>query len=365
MAGTTGITHASVKAPPRDGSLEQQLFASPSAFSFIQAVRILYHAHGKGRRILDFLREDVRVRPQLSLGFPPSDIVSLERLRPEGKGPRFRLTVSMLGLYGASSPLPTFYTEELLAEEAEDREALRAFLDVINDALYGHFLHAGWLRYRVQLAASEQQNHTLRESFYAPAGLSDPAIQGFLEHRHGILPLIAGLSQFPRSAAGLQAFLAGCLGVPIRVEQCVPRKARVPEDQQCRLGHGHKLGESAILGSEALDLNGTIAIHIGPLDRRTLVRFCPGTEDHEGLIRLASFYCTEPLRFELQLELDAANREPAEGGPGSLVLGALPYGRLGRDAWLSLTEGETGRASFPAVAMSGSGQHGSPQKEYA
>ncbi|MFO8111269.1 MAG: type VI secretion system baseplate subunit TssG [Desulfosalsimonadaceae bacterium] len=67
----------------------------------------------------------------MSLAFPPADIDRIQEMDlQEHSG--YEITANFLGLYGISSPLPTFYTEELMHEAAEDESVCRDFIDVIN-----------------------------------------------------------------------------------------------------------------------------------------------------------------------------------------------------------------------------------------
>lgn len=347
--GTPGTTTPS--ATSGDTPLMQALFADPASFSLVQAVRLLHVSYGQGQALVDYVREHVRIRPHLSLAFAPSDLVAIERL-PEVEGtdaqaPRFRLTVSVLALYGTSSPLPTFYTEDLLTEKREDRTAARDFLDLLNDGLYSLFLWAGWFRCQPDRALLEQHDEALLERFLALVGLSDSPL-----HRGGralrLLPLAGLLTQFPRSAEGLRCFLSDLLHLPVAVEQCVTRMAAVPLEQQCRLGYGHALGESALLGSQVEDRGGKIAIHAGALSAEDFDALIPGGRLHATLQELITFYCTEPLHVDLHLYLAREAIPPCRLGdaPAPAGLGIEqdagrgtaggPACRLGHDSWLGV-----------------------------
>ena len=60
------------RSPPPSTILEE-LLETPKEFSFTQAIRVLKQAFGpKGSQGKDiFLKQQLRVRPYLSLGFPP------------------------------------------------------------------------------------------------------------------------------------------------------------------------------------------------------------------------------------------------------------------------------------------------------
>src|SRR3990167_6541115 len=56
----------------------------------------------------------------LSLELPKASIADIKRIATEDAADKYEIQTSFLGLYGASSPLPNFYTEDLIAAEQED-----------------------------------------------------------------------------------------------------------------------------------------------------------------------------------------------------------------------------------------------------
>jgi hypothetical protein len=66
----------------------------------------------------DFV-DNVRVRPRLGLGFPLRDIEGIE----QDEDGRYRIEANFFGLYGVTSPLPTFYTEDLIDEQLQGHSA--------------------------------------------------------------------------------------------------------------------------------------------------------------------------------------------------------------------------------------------------
>lgn len=320
--------------PKESPSLLEQLRSNPRAFSFVQAVRLLRQAHGGADAVKSehFLRQRLRVRSLLSLGFPATDLADLEELPPSGVGTgpgesRVRLTATFLGLYGPSSPLPTFYTEELLDEQSEDRSVSRDFLDVVGDGFFTLFFLA-WTRHRLSLKACEERDAATLERLFSLVGLGDPEVRG-LFGSPGLLLRSAGLlTQFPRSAAGLRGLLAERAGAPVKVVQCVSRNVPIPDDQRCRLGHDSaQLGESAWIGSQVRDDTGKFRIEVGPMNAVTYRKVIPGGEWHAAIVRLVRFYCTEPLEFDVLFRLDPAEVEGCR-------LGGVEWGRLGCDTWL-------------------------------
>lgn len=136
------------------------------AFSFFQVVRLLRLFHDPSQRSQkgDSVPTDhVRIRSKLSLAFPSSDVDRIEEIQTDGEFSHFLLTVNFLGLYGVSSPLPTFYTEDLMDEAAEDESVTREFVDIINQRLFS-LLVESWKKYRqfVQVVEERNEDHLVR-----------------------------------------------------------------------------------------------------------------------------------------------------------------------------------------------------------
>ena len=115
----------------------------------------------------------IRVRANLSLGFPDTDIDCIEPMpgRAPGGDDALRITANFFGLYGVSSPLPTFYTEDLLDDQREGRHARREFFDILHASLYP-LLFEAWRKYRLQLRAVEgERRRRALDMLYAFAGL--------------------------------------------------------------------------------------------------------------------------------------------------------------------------------------------------
>src|SRR5262249_61838352 len=93
-------------------------------------------------------REVVRLRPSLSLAFPESDVAAVERLE-EGDGARFLIETNFLGLYGSTSPLPTYYAEEMLQDTSEE-SLVRGVLDLFHHRILSLLYRCG-TKYRPYL----------------------------------------------------------------------------------------------------------------------------------------------------------------------------------------------------------------------
>ena len=342
------------------------LLARPKTFAFMQAVRLLVQANrdqwADGE---DFLRHGLTIRPHLSLAHPGTDIVDIRVRAPgdqetgaaQGDGQtktdqagdgltgreqsesgqaaslahgaadpaatrrRYAMTVTFLSLYGASSPLPTFYTEELIEEAREDHDESRTFLDIFNQALYV-------LYYRAFNACKIGQR-TLEDAdsrvILMQEALLGMGLEGLRDR--------AGLSmadwacmnlylRHTRTADGLARIIQILTGARhVEVEQCVRRTIPIAPDQQARLGQA-RLG-SDVIGREIQDCEGAFRLHIHALEARELPRFLPGGPSLRTITAAVRRYLTTPLAWDLVLHV--APRAAQPGGLGACRLGRTSF----------------------------------------
>ncbi|GFO56973.1 hypothetical protein GMSM_39800 [Geomonas sp. Red276] len=319
-------------------SLLDDLLARGHEFSFDQVMRLARVALGSDK--LPELpelpelpnqpwRNHLRIRTDLSLAFPAADVTGVEVGDHGDDETELLVTTTFLGLYGASSPLPTHYTEDLLDEAAAGASVNRDFLDLLHQRLY-ELYHQCWSKYRLFIRVTEEKNPRDRERLLSLIGL------GQQEAREGIPDAwsqvrYAGLfTQRCRSAEGLKTLLRGALGIKnLEIEQCVLRQATIPQDQRICLGISNcTLGVDTVVGSEIPDRMGKFRIHIGPLSNADFNSLLPGTIRHEKLVRLVRLYISDPLEFDIRLTMAAGEARP-------LILGDPKSALLGLNTWCS------------------------------
>ncbi|WP_027722039.1 type VI secretion system baseplate subunit TssG [Maridesulfovibrio zosterae] len=324
-------------------SIIGNLLENPAEFSFFQAIRLL-RLHSKactGKELEEFFSDHLRVRPQLSLGFPATDLTDIEETERED-GDRYRLETTFMGLYGASSPLPVFYTEELLTEASDDKTVTRDFIDIINNDVYIQFFRA-WSRSRLMLKVLDEEDWAWMERLNCLLGFGHREYLDYVpeecrQHRH-----IGLFSQYPRSALGLKTLLKDSLKHDdVRVEQCVLRKVKLPEDQRFSLGlSSNVLGECTWIGEEVEDRTSKCAIVIRELGATSFHRMLPGDGDGDKLDNLVRGYLVEPFMYDLVLEM-----RPGEAN--TAILGGEQWSSLGCDTWtFSGGHLEHAKAVFP------------------
>jgi len=309
--------------------LKSRLLKEGKRYSFTQAFRLLrYVLHkdmGPGVHEQD-VEKRIRARPDLSLAFPETDVASIEEF-PDRPG-RFLVTATFLGLYGTSSPLPTFYTEDLLLERAGDQSISSDFIDIFNTSLYSLYFRC-WSKYRLFFNLVEEIDQEALERLYCLIGLSGKKLQESVENPHEKLRYAGLMTQLPRCAEGLRSLLSDVLHAPgIRIVQCVERTVEIPKEQRFILGvSGNILGEEACLGSDISERLGKFRVRVGPLTGEDFNRYLPDKPDFHRLKSFIGFYLDQPLTWDLEAIL-------VPGEAATTKFGDEKRCRLGWNTWL-------------------------------
>ncbi len=288
--------------------LMDELLEHGHEFSFVQVMRL-------ARRCLDPegeagipgipWHERVHIRPELSLAFPASDVSKVER-----DGDNLKITATFLGLYGSASPLPTFYTKDLMDEASNDESVFRDFLDIIHQRLY-HLYFECWSKYRLLIRIVEEKNPADIQRMWGLLGFEEREQAAYLPDAFPLLRYGGLFTLLPRPVSGLETLLRDSLGINrITVIQCVKRAVAIPENQQMRLDVGNNtLDVDAVLGPAVEDRMGKMRIRIGPLSWDDYNSLLPGTPRYEQLARLVDLYLLDPLEVDLELVLAEGEAE--------------------------------------------------------
>ena len=311
MATTAGSETTALKA---------RLLKEGDRFSFFQANRLLRHiglSQGQAAG-------EVKSRPNVSLGFPDRDVSQIAE-RAEGG---YQLTVNFLGLYGVSSPVPTFYSEDLLGDQQHGLTATRDFLDIFSQTIYPLFFRA-WLKSKAHFRIVEFDDRRLLEICYGFVGINRPEQYKNQPGFESLLRFSAIYSQSPRSALGLQTILSACYPSAVidLVEQDV-RVLQLPDDQHLRLGQqATTLGVDTHIGREFACRSSNLTIEMREVDELLLQQLLPGGYEHSRLKFLIQHYLIDPLNIVVDIYLRRDVAQP-------VILGQTSWTGLGRDAWL-------------------------------
>ena len=307
--------------------IEALIKNSPS-FSFIQAIRLLIRQISLKTGEQDILEKYIRIRPELSLRFPGTDITGVEK-KQNDDDLQYLVTATFLGLYGSSSPLPTFYTEDLIEEFNEEGSIRRDFLDITHHRLYP-ILFKIWSKHNLFYKICEENDTKTIDLIYALLGLENSELRKHTLNHEKYFKYTGLIMQFPRSAEGLVAMIADFFNLKghVDVNQCVLRKVIIPKDQLSSLGCSYcTLGEDCVIGSETTDISGKFQIVIKNADSETLHDFLPNQSKFKALKEMIRFYVNQPLKWELLIEMPGLRAKTAE--PGS-----KKWSNLGWNTWL-------------------------------
>ncbi|MBU0994968.1 MAG: type VI secretion system baseplate subunit TssG [Proteobacteria bacterium] len=342
MAGEIGRSSSDInqdKGACIESGLEKELLKNSASFSFFQAMRLLRFLGHSDNTFSDpdyAKKGNVHVKPNLSLSFPPADVDQIEKKDSEHQS-FFQMTANFLGLYGVSSPLPTFYTEDLLEEASEDKSVSRDFIDIINHRIYELFFRC-LIKYRQYIQVAEEDDESHIQRLFSLVGLSEKRLRAGIPEPQSLLRYIGLFTQHPRSATGLRTVLQDALtDPPVDILPCMERQVKIPEDQRICMGvHGGILGKDSFLGEEIEDRGGKFRITIGPTDISNFQNCFPGNKGYEKIVLLTKLYMTDPLEYDILLILKKGEKETASlGDPKWSALGMNTWIFSGKDQWES------------------------------
>lgn len=324
--------------------LKEKLLKEGHHYSFIQTCRLLLYLLDKESGITEIRDGEepsrhIRIRPELTLAFPKSDVSDVEIFSEEKN--LYRITATFLGLYGPSSPLPTFYTEDLLTEQAHDHSISRDFIDIFNSRIYKMFFEC-WEFSRLFYQLYEKKDDKTLTRLFCLIGFEGEKIRELIENSESLLRYTGILNQLPRSAEGLRSLVAGNIGVNrVQVIQCVERVVPIPWKQRFSLGVGcSRLGEDSHIGESILDSSGKFSLKIGPVDYDTYKNLLPDTDNFRIVNQVVGVYLDQPLLWDMELLIKGEDTSIA-------CLGGNNWSRLGYDVWAGNPLPETYRVKFP------------------
>lgn len=314
MASTTGQTL---------DAIEQEILSSPKSFSYDRLVSNLYavvkaNGHDPAKKI--------RIRPALSLQINRSEILSVVKNEHD----EYDVTTNFMGLYGTSSPLPSFYTEELMELEQEEQTTARRFLDVIHQRLFQLYSKAR-RKYDVLSQVVEYQTDDFPKLMHHLIGTSDKEIRNSFIDPDSLIRFSGFFANKQRSAAGLKQLLVNYLAdleIDVQVEQFVERQVTVPDQHLSSLGlRSCELGNTALVGNIITDNRAKIAIHFGPLTQETFDALVNDKPQWETVKQLIKIYINRPLEVDIKLKMVT---QSAQG----IQIGGSKWCQLGYDTWL-------------------------------
>jgi type VI secretion system protein ImpH len=324
----------------------RELVSDAPPFSFFAAVRLIQSRYPQAVRVGyqgPPARECIRFRPVLELSFANADIEEVRTKTNEDGAARFEVTTTFLGLFGPASPLPSFYTEDLMGQEEDS--LIRGFLDLFHHRFLSLFYRV-WEKYRPDAQFRTDFSDFYTQRMLALLGVSPDA----LPHSHSVNPLhalaYAGLmTQQPRSAHLLEGLLSDYFPqARVAVEPFEGAWVAVPQDQQNRLGRSNvALGRDLTVGGEVFSRAGTFKVSVSELSFNDFMEFLPHGDKMPQLRELVDIFNTDCLDYVVEYCIRA------EEVPGLNLSGKTAY--LGWSSWLG--QGKPGEKNCVKFSIRG------------
>ncbi|HYS62545.1 MAG TPA: type VI secretion system baseplate subunit TssG [Paraburkholderia sp.] len=281
--------------------------------------------------------EPVRFRPKARVGFPASEVASVEF--DDGWGtaaPTVRTT--FMGLYGVDAAVPSHMIDDIVLRE-EGHEAVEAFLDQFNHRSVT-LLYRVWKKYRYPLGfrPGATDAHSRRLLSLAGFGWGEkPARAGVPDSR--VLALLGLMIQRTRTPEGLAGVVAlAAPGVDVRVDEFHPTlkgagtprpltsasNARAPDGGERRgLGGGYVLGRRLAYRSRA------VRVTLRPAGAQQAQDLLPGAWLHRELMAFVRLYVG--VKADVFLRMQVSSRFVPEPRVGTTHAGPSP-----RLAWTTV-----------------------------
>jgi len=278
--------------------IESDIIENGDSYDFFQAYRLLQSINDTYPVTARRPARKIDVRPELGLGYAESDISEVKLL---DKQRGYEVVSQLAGLYGVASPLPDFYTEELLDNEWDELNAPREFLDLLHKQLFPK-LYSAWRLYKLNFNTLEKEESSYWQLLYSLLGDTDENTDASL--RKLKLRYFNLFSNNERSKDGLLVIIRDLLDLKhVEIEEFCQQRVPIPQDLMCQLGEvNHQLGD-AHLGCQIYDQNHAIKIKAGRMPEKQYNELTTNTVYFNQLSSLIKSYIRKPIKVDFEIEV--------------------------------------------------------------
>ena len=303
--------------------LEQDLITNATQYSFIQAYKLLCQlVLAKKAEPLKV----IRIRPALTLSLMRSEVVSIEKVFVDEKNELYFLEVNLMGLYGQSSPLPKFFTEEIMQAHAKESDAARLFLDLIHQRLYQLLFEA---QTRNLPHINPNGKNQIYDFMFSLIGFRDKVWLNDFPDPSFLLRNINLFRHQKGTASGLKQLVSRLFThSSVEVSQYETRDLVMPKSQRFTLAQqGDCLGVSTLLGHKIKDSQSKILIAINPISEQEFNFWINTPQNWLSLKQLIRYFVVQPLLIDIKLVIE-------HGDLLTLSLDNAQPAKLGLNTWL-------------------------------
>jgi type VI secretion system protein ImpH len=292
-------------------TLNKELNRSIVKYSLAQGVRVAmtYLKKIYPEESPEKLYKRLRFKSNPSLSFAKSELSKMEFVE-KGNAKYIEITINFLGLFGATSPLPSHYSEMVL-DSVDNDEVLKDFLDLFNHHLQ-KMVYPIWERQRYYIQYQTDLRDHFSKYILSLLGLySESQEKTTALNLRKILPYVGLLSMKQKSAGTLVSILRHYLEHDkLEIIQRIPTNIEIPSWQYSTLGENNcNLGENTLIGTHVRTKNSKFQVLLRDISFEGLYEYSLHGGKMGELQELIDLSLSEPLRHELCLEIKKENIE--------------------------------------------------------
>ncbi|AZE72296.1 Uncharacterized protein ImpH/VasB [Pseudomonas synxantha] len=274
----------------------------------------------------------VRFRPDPGMGFPASELKSIETDDAHPERPAI-IRTRLLGLYGVDSPMPTVFLDDI-AQRRQGHEVLEAFLDIFNHRIFTQFYRI-WRKYSYPATFEAGGTDATSQCLLGLIGLGIPGTaQQIATPVSRFLALLSVMRLPTRNAEGITALVK--LLAPNTQAQVTPHwplKIALEQPASLSCERPVSLSQGTPLGSVGFDANSQLRLTLHTDDTQEAEGWLPGGQLHSDLLVLLRVYLGWRCTAKLQLSLPVHSLPVPVLGHAPIRLGMTGVLGLGSDAW--------------------------------
>ncbi len=273
----------------------------------------------------DALYDKILFKANPSLSFQKSDIHDIIFLTDKDNI-RVEMTLNFLSIFGASSPLPSHYSEKVL-EDLQHDKILYDFLNILNHSIK-KLIYSIWVKHRYYIQYQSNLQDRLSKYFLSLIGLY-PQSQGIPSslNINRLMPFIAILSMHQKSSSSILPILKHYFNHrEIDIQEGVISQFDIPEQQQMRLGNNScTLGKDMYIGSFILSRALRFIIAFKNIKWEELEEFSYYGNKKAQLNDLMKILLNTPLDYRVSITIPKDEIRPCLLGEGT---------KLGTNGWI-------------------------------
>ncbi|MFT0213806.1 type VI secretion system baseplate subunit TssG [Pseudomonas sp. F1_0610] len=272
--------------------------------NFYRFCYLLEQAHGKNFSLgtsWNIKDDPIRFRPWPGMGFPASELKTLERSDQADIPDTLRVT--FMGLYGVESPLPTAYIDDI-TQRREGYEVVAEFLDIFNHRLISQFYRV-WRKYSWPATFRAGGSDVTSQYMLSLTGLGIPSCAKNIATPISRFLALTGMMRLPsRTAEGILN-LVQLLAPNTTAKVAGHDPLRIPLKAPLRMSTQQpvSLASCPVMGSYGTDVNSQVLLTLTTSDTEECQAWLPGGRLHNDLIALFHVYVGARLHIRMQLKL--------------------------------------------------------------